>query len=679
MAIREITLRGTPDEQDRFTEVIDHYVIAKEDLDTRIQRKNGFNDADKFFASYLDETGWPYKALIFDPRPFAAILEKSSRLVGSKPRGRLVPREGGDSLGAYVNNELLSYQWDCVVKLGDPMVARWALMDMGARLYGAKFGIAKWRYETKMVKGKRKVVYDGPEFIVANSRDCLANPAYETVKNWFQHREYLTLAELENVNSAARVAPVYKNLDLLRAALREDEGTRRGGDTRDSNYQSENKRIRKLTDYMGRDETYKTIEVVTEYRADRWIMFAPKHGVILRDIPNPYDHGEIPVVMLRYYPLQDDLYGLSELEPVARVLRAINALVCQYFDTINTNLYPPLMINASNVRMHTIEFGTDARWIMNNPGEDVKRFESSTATTQDFQSAYSVLVGSLYNAIGEQSAAFSNLKPFSNEKTATEVQSLNLVRNARDNFNMIFLSEALKKQMMFWHSMNQQFVFDDPTKKQEIIRIVGKDAIAFFNKAGLDQYTPTQEESYQMLQMGQAPEDIIPTPKFPVMGADGEETTKFQPDGNGEGGNLVIEPKDLEGEYDYIPDIETMRAPTDEDVEGKLTLLFSMVTNPAAIAALQQEGKRVKMEEMLTKIVEATKVVKDGSMFFENVSPDGGMLNGQLDATGAGGATPGGASQGLGQSAGVGADLGANAQGSASQPMGGPPGVQIGG
>ena len=314
---------GTDQEVNIFSECFRHYTLAKEDLELRIK---DFDKVDTLFRSHIDESGWPYQSLIFDPRTFTAIFEKTSRLFANKPRGRLVPREGGDSLGAEISNEVLSFQWDDNERVDAmPMLAKWSMMDMNARKYGASFGLCKWHYECKPNKDKTKkeVFFDGPNFKPLVNRDCLPNPAYSTVKNWFQYRDYITIQELENVNDAAKSKPVYKNLDILMDKIRKEK---KGGDMRSTNYQSKNLSIGNKTDFMGRDEVFKTIEVITEYRADRWITFAPRYGVVIRDIPNPYDHGQIPIVMLKYYPVDDDIYGLSEIEPVEKLQQAVNAL-----------------------------------------------------------------------------------------------------------------------------------------------------------------------------------------------------------------------------------------------------------------------------------------------------------------------------------------------------------------
>ena len=639
---KELIISGSPQEQQRFTECMGHYTIAKQDLQQRIQRKNGFDDADKMFASYIDEDNWPYKAMMFDPRPYTVILEKSARLVGRKPKGRLVPRENGDTLGAYVNNELLSFQWDDNSRLGETMLSKWIMMDMNARKYGSSFAICPWRWEKRDNGEERKVFYDGPDMKVCSSRDVLANPSYSFINKWFQYREYVTLEELKKVNDTAKGNPLYKNLAQLRQSLKTQQEAK--GDKRATNYVNQNKSIRGLSDTMGDDVVFPPIEIITEYRPDRWITFAPKHGVIIRDIPNPYKHGEIPVIHLKYYPLPDDLYGVSELEPVAKQIKGINCLFSQYIDNVTIDLYPPLMINPVNVRMHTIEFTPEAKWLMNNPGVDVQRLETSTTATNNFQSAYTLMVGSLMSALGESSQQMSGTNPFQDQGrvTATEIKDTAFTRNVRDNMNQIFLSDAIKKQTMFWHSMNQEFMFKGKTDKVKVVRIVGRDSVNFFNSKGLSDIRPTEEDILQQMS-GQSTEPILEGPVFPVELDSGDVKPKFEPDQLGEGGNLYVEEGDVNGFYDYIPDIESMEAPSNEDVEAKLTAILGTLTNPAVTQMIAAEGKKPKVVDLLVKMFEATKVIKDADSFFEDLPPQnqgiGGEINGQ-NRTNQGGVNP---------------------------------------
>ena len=622
--LETLSVKGTSQEKITFVDVMRHKQMAEDDLDVRRPK---MDKVDELFRSHIDTSDWPYSSVVFDPRVFTFIFEKTSRLLANKLKGRMVPREGGDALGARINNELLMFQWDENERVDAmAMLAKWAMMDTITRKYGAAFALCKYRYDRgfKKEKGKVKSVpfYDGNDFKVLSPRDVLANPSYSTIKNWFQYREYVTFDELRRVNDIARGKPIYKNLDILRDASKKEN--KKAGDTRQSNYMLKNKSLKGLQDFLGRDEVYKTIEVITEYRNDRWITFAPKHGIVLRDIPNPYDHQQIPVVMLKYYPIDDDLYGLSEVEPVERIQRAINALICQYLDSVNMSLYTPLKIRSTGVQMHTLEFGPGKKWIMNDPATDVIPHEASIKGVSEFASTYRFLVGSLQEAVGETSAQTSGMVPGQQDKTATEIRASETQKNARDKFNQLFLKEAIKKQMMFWHAMNKQFLFSDPREQQKVVRIVGREAIRYFQNRGLDNYTVSDEQAKKMADAMEngAKIDIqgFGYPQFPIKTDDGIKPKLEMEDGD-EVGHLILTPEDLSGNYDFIPDVESMELPTDQQEGIMKRQLLELARDPNTITLLAQEGTKIKMKELLEDSFEDAGL-KDAEKYFEKVEEE---------------------------------------------------------
>lgn len=630
----EIALKGTTQERETFTDCFRHYTMAVEDLN---QRRVGFDKNDTLFRSHIEKSKWPYRSLIFDPRIFTILYEKTARTFANKPRGRMQPRESGDALGAKINNELLNFQWDDNERVdGQSMLAKWALMDLNTRKYGASFALVKWKWQRQVQQvadkdgkktSKSKIFYDGPDLTPWPNREVLHNPSYSTIKNWIQLRSYPTFYELENTNDAARSKPVYKNLDILKLSVKKDATG--SGDQRSSNYHVQNLTIKGLQDYLGRDMLFKTIEIITEYRNDRWITFAPKHGVIIRDIPNPYDHGQIPVVLLKYYPIDEDIYGLSEIEPLQRLQNAINAYVNQNLDQLNLNTYVPLKVRNRNgaVQMHTLEFGPAKKWLMDDPATDVIAHDQGNAGIDQFVNVYRLMVSALQEAAGETSAAVSTQDPGSTNKTATEIKDNAFSRSARDNFNQIFLAEAMKKQAMFWFKMNQQFYFN-ANEMQKVIRIVGKDALKFFQNMGLDSHGLSEDHQDLMgdpeLANTVTPEDLQ-TPIYPVNTPDGM-VPKLQMDDGGQSGRLTIEPDDLSGDYDYIPDVGSMGKNASEETISAQSDFLSRVTGidpktgqPTGISAMMaQEGKKVKATDLVTDYAENIGF-KNADQYIENI------------------------------------------------------------
>jgi hypothetical protein len=613
-------------EDDTFSQLKRHYQLATQETDKRrtgVGRVGAisFDESDELFRSWLNEKKWPYDALLFDPRVFTFILEKNARLFSNKIQGRLIPREGGDVLSAQVNSELLDFQWD-QASHDSTMLEKWSLMDLNTRKYGSSFALCKWRYE---VDSKKKVVFDGPEMKVLNNRDCLPDPTATSIEscNWFQVREYVTLQDLEQVNDQSRDKPVYKNLDQLRDSVGGD--STHGGDTRDTNWISRNRTISGLTsDPYGQDDVFKTVELVTEYRKDKWYTFSPKHGVILREIDNPYGNYEIPIVMLRYFVIDDDLYGLSEIEPVKSLQKAINALVSQYVDEINQKLYSPIAIGPG-VRQHTLEWGKGARWQMNNPMTDYRLVESQSNAAQYFNNTYSMLVSAFMNAIGETSLGVSNIGAFQKDKTATEVKQLVQQRNARDAKNQNSLSESIKRQMMLWHQMNQKMLFTDPEQRSYIIRIVGKDAIEYFQQQGLDKYGLTSEAATLAQQNPDMNPQSLETPLYPVNTGSEKEpkvVPKFSYNRVGRVGSLVVEPEDLKGSFDFIADVQSMQLGAgDDERSGRDMAMKTILQSPVTVQLLQQDKVKPKFRELLVAWLDDNGF-KDAEKYFEAIPQD---------------------------------------------------------
>lgn len=622
-------------QRELLRQVKHHYNVG---FDITNQRDTGkkaigrisFKEADELFRSWINENNWPYDALLFDPRVFTFIFEKTARLISKKPKGVVTPREGSDLLKARLNNELLSYQWDMATR-GGTMIEKWAQMDMNTRKYGAAFALCPWRYETS--PDGKKVLFDGPDMQVLNNRNCAPDPTATAIEdcNWFQVRQFVTLQDLKNINDASRgKKPVYKNIDKLEQAVGSDDTINAGGDSR-TQFTSRDRQIAGLDeDPYGQDPVYKTIELITEYRKDRWITFAYKHGIIIRDIPNPYKNNQIPITMLRYYSVDDDLYGLSEIEPVKGIQKAINALLCQYIDEINQNLYAPVAIGPG-VKQHTLEWGKGARWMMNNPSSDFRIVKTNSNAAQYFNSTYSMLVAAMMNALGESSLGVSNMQPYQTDKTATEVKELTQQRNARDQFNQIFLSEAIKRQYKLWHSMNQALLFSDQESQTFIFRIVGKDTMRFMQERGLDEKElpdETVKTMYKHQEMlgekigveGDASQYMIP--KYGVnIGSEKEPkiVSKLQVDPDGRGGSIYLEPDDIIGQYDFYIDVESMSVNNDEQrKKAQETAVTMLTSNPNVSALLASENYKPKFKELFVTWLEDLGI-QGADRYFEEI------------------------------------------------------------
>jgi hypothetical protein len=253
------------------------------------------------------------------------------------------------------------------------------------------------------------------------------------------------------------------------------------------------------------------------------------------------------------------------------------------------------------------------------------------------------MVGAMQEALGETSAATSQLVSGEGDRTATEIRETSLQRNARDNFNQMFLSESVRDQMTFWHLMNRQFMFDKENEHR-VFRIVGSDALRFFEEAGMASEGLSQDAIDQITSPEM--EEVIADPSFDLnslvqplfpVSTPGGEIPKFILDEGGKSGQLIVQPEDISGNYDYVPDVKSMSVPDPTQVQA-LTQMLGEAKDPAAVQLRAQQGETIKIAE-LEKDLFSLLGIKDSAKYYERIQEGG--IDEQAQQTGAGGA-PGG-------------------------------------
>ena len=601
---------------DTIQEVKGHYNEWTEDSETRLNRKNGWNAVTDAYWGKLP-ADWPYTSRVVDPRIRTSLNEKNGRLLNSKLGGRLVPREGGDVLKARINNAVLDFQRDNATN-GGTMLGKWSDMDMDARLYASKFARVPW----KIIKEGKRVMFEGNEFEPLDLRDCGMHTACHNVRDakWFQAREWANVEDLEEDRK------LYPGLSKLITAIRNEDDTR--SDRRDTAYTSRLLGLKGLTDRVGEDKTFPVVEICHEYRIDKWITFSPKHDIILREIDNPYKHGKIPIVQLKYYPLNDDPLGESEVEPVLPLWRAIQATLCGYLDSMNTHIRPPLKVISGACRIETIIYGPEAIWVVDRM-DAVEEMKGSGEALRYFQTTYSALVSAFNTAMGDLSQGVSQIDQFNPEKTATEVKQSARQQNIRDQSNQNKLAECIEDMMSMWMSNNKQFLFSDPSKKEVILKILGTESFEYFRRLGMDEMEVNPEAMEAIAEMIQlqggniSDDDIMAMmdagkmPKYPVVTKDGIKP-KMKMSELEDSADLTVTPDDMEGIYDYVSDVKSMAAGANEEMRVGQQEAFEMLMNPQVGGMLQLEGYRPKIKELLVSILE-NNGAKDSERYFEQI------------------------------------------------------------
>ena len=601
---------------DTIQEVKSHYNDWTEDNDTRLHRKNGWDAVTDAYWGKLPED-WPYTSRVVDPRIRTSLNEKNGRLLNSKLQGRVVPREGGDVLKARIQNSVLDFEWDNATN-GGTMLGKWSDMDMDTRLYASKFARVPW----KVIKEGKKVVFEGNELEPLDIRDCGMSTNCHNVRDakWFQVREWEEVEDLEEDRK------IYPGLSKLIRAIKSEKDYR--SDRRDTAYTSRVLSLKGLTDRVGEDKTFPVVEICHEYRVDKWITFSPKHDIILREIDNPYKHGKIPIIQLKYYPLNDDPLGENEVEPVLPLWRAIQATLCGYLDNMNTHIKPPIKVMSGACRIETIIYGPEALWLVDRM-DAVEEMKGNGEALRYFQTTYSSLVAAFNTAMGDLSQGVSNIDPFNPDKTATEIKQTARQQNIRDQSNQNKLAECIEDMMSMWISNNKQFLFSDPAKKEVILKILGTESFEYFQRSGLDEMEVDQEameliaETIQLQDGNVSDDDIMAMmdsgkmPKHPVVTKEGIKP-KMKVSELEDSAELTVTSDDMDGSYDYVSDVKSMASGANQELIEGQQQAFEILLNPQVGSMLQLEGFRPKIKELLVSILENNNA-KDAERYFENI------------------------------------------------------------
>ncbi len=621
----------TDKENKLLLETNSHYQAWTEDNQKRTNRKNGWNDVTDAYWGKLPED-WPYISRVVDPRIRTSVLEKDARLINSRLRGTLVPREGSDVLSAKLNNTILDYQWENA-NFGGSMENKLLICSQDTRLYGSKFGLVSWKYEED---DDGNILFEGNEFEPLDIRDCGIDYAATHIRDakWFQHRKFWYLEDLENFNKTADPDAKFRLIGELKRRMK--DSNYKVSDKRRNEYQSRIKELKGLEDRLGTDQAFPIVELVTEYRKDRWITFSPVYNVIVRDIPNPYDHNKIPIVQLRYYPLQDDPLGESEVEPVLPLWKAIQAVVCGYLDEMNIKMRPPIKIIEGQARIETIAYGPEAQWLVSRQ-DAVEEMRSNGEAQRWFQTTYHAMVSAYNTAMGDMSQGISNASPGREDKTATEIMQMSEQQKARDQRNQNDLAEFIKDIMSMWLVNNRQFLFSDEKKHEHVLRIVGDQMYDYFKKAGLDQMELPDESMTTIAQIiSEYPEisddeiaqlmEAGKVPKYPVVADPDAKNISLKPkmvtSDMDDSAQLSIVPEDLEGKYDYIADVKSMSIGANESLKQALMQAVEMlVSNKMVVGQLRESGYTTNIRQLLTTTLEELGLT-DADRFFEKVSDE---------------------------------------------------------
>lgn len=452
----------TQEEQETISHIKATYESYKEQTD---KLRDDWKEIYEVWKLHLDDSEYPWRSKLVIPVLFWSIETLAPKLLSSSPtlNAKAVGEE--DELKADFVAKFLDFQWR------NTMDMRRRLNAMVKSMLAYGVGIAKiyWKTDTinientkttkgkqKKVKKEKKVIYDDPMFEVKSLFDVYLDPKVSDL----QDSEYVIDYFEKSKKELTAQKDIYKNLDKVVG-------------TTDTSLNSDNLTTSRSVDFVdlassqGGPEKVRCIEA---WSRDRVVTLADIDAapVIIRDIPNPYQHGRKPFISMHCYDSPE--FSRFYTQGIGSVLKdlqtGINTTANQTIDNIN------LIIN----KMYKIRRGSnlDRKQLISRPGGFIEvddlREDLEELKTTNISSSAQFLMEQFMGWAQNTSGATDLLRGMGGTSTATGLSIEDKNANSRMSILQGNVEDAINKAGKMILSLDQQYIQNTRT-----IRIFDED------------------------------------------------------------------------------------------------------------------------------------------------------------------------------------------------------------
>lgn len=585
------------EEKELKEQIYTQFELSKRYLDSIHER---MNQQEELYRTFIDKNNYPHNARVFDPRVFRVIETVTPRMVANEPTGNFYPSEEGDVITAQIFNALIKYDWRKA-----EMFPKLVNFVKSMLIFGTAFGRTYWDFQererTRMVPkeiGGRMVwspanaekimvtEFDSPNFEVLNIYDCFPDPNATNMHNmrWFIYRTFKTIDELRRENET-RDTDYYKNLDELEQKIMDKKTGKGDGDM---NYEGSQWREHRRTmlsteELVGEDESNPELLILRRFTRDGWCDYAVEHDVIIREVENPYFHGDLPIIHGVDYPYPGELYGMGEIEPVDRIQRAINAVLNQRLDNVQLTLRNMWKVKKNaDVDLHTL-VSAPGNVIMTGDMNAVEPVQVPDVTGSTFVQTMNYLTSALQNGTGitDYTIGIGGNNNVGN-KTATGTRLIQQEANAQFKLKIqLFNHMVIERIANHWKDLRIQY-----TTEEQRLRIIGKETIDYLT------------EETDLAKTGINGEQIVP--------GDMETPAKLSISKDQNFAFLELYPEDIQpsivGDYDFIATVSSDQLMDPIVMQENFFTALDRVMQQPWIQGLAQEGKTLNFSALTEKV-----------------------------------------------------------------------------
>jgi len=400
---------------------------------TLTMKRTYWDEAESIFHTILsDAVSSTKKSKNFDPKLPTYLLERSNRVMAQLATGKYKAIDKDDMFSSKIMNLIVDKYVVPNAVAQFPFLIKLRMMDLYSQIYGNYFSLVDWDI--------KRNGYVGPDMWLINIRNVFPQAGSISLNDsdFIIIRQRQPISYFKNLDKNK-----YKNLDKIISQLEDKTGSQK---------RSEDQGKRETSQYPSTEGTKGDgyYDILSMYERDRWVDYVPdaQDDGVLRDIANPQDDGELPIVCKYAIPLIDDYFGMSKMEQGMPMQKTVNSLWNLYLDSVRYSIFPPIMFNKTEIIPSSIKWGAAAKWMTKgSPSNAFTPVTLSPQGTTTFQTVYNTAVASLQNTMGTTETTTSTTTDSTFGKTPQALQMQQARENTGDNADRFYMEMCVTDVM----------------------------------------------------------------------------------------------------------------------------------------------------------------------------------------------------------------------------------------
>jgi hypothetical protein len=417
-----------------MAKIRDEILSRRESADDYLSNKRlSWDIYERLFHNQLaDQISQESGNSVFDPKLSTLTLERAYRVMAQLAVGKVKAISKNDMGASTLMNLIVDKYVNVNANAQFDLLTKFRMMDIYSNIYGNFFSLVDWDVKPNG--------YIGPDLWLLNIRDVFPQVGAVSIEDsdYIIIRTWKPLSYFEELKARKREG--FKNLDQIITKLKDKTGSKQDRESKDLSKREEKEYPKgDPADHKG------YFEVLTQYEGDRWVDFVTDAELEFRDIDNPQDNGELPVVCKYSIPLLDDFMGMGDFERGASMQQLVNSNWNLYMQAVKMSIFPPVILNKDNIAaMSSIQYLPAAKWMargqVNNVAQPIQLNPQGIST---FNNTYQVANGALLNLFGTSDTTVQQQTGAEFGKTPQALKMQSARENTRDNADRFFMERYL--------------------------------------------------------------------------------------------------------------------------------------------------------------------------------------------------------------------------------------------